>query len=304
MMVTDIFCYIISIIIVIITACLIIVYWKTVSLHSYPCYFNILLSLVISLDNILRLIPLSNGDKEIDKNFGCQFQAFVLLFFDKFMLAAMTVYSTISFLGVVKFDFYKLYEKLIFIISIVISFVISLFCAVLFMLNGVAKPGNVCYANSEAKIVNKKIIDSIITSFLGVLNVYFLIHLLFYIFNIIKENKNNKDERKAGNYLLHFWKFLTVLIIDLITFITVILIINDIYLTVLSDYHIYDLSYVIMSLIVVLLYTINSRIIEEFKKILCCKEDDLNNEILFPDDSEEKNIEFSDVKEENSNFNV
>jgi len=46
-----------SILIIFVTAFLILVYWKTKALHSYPCYFNIILSLVIEIDNILRIIP-------------------------------------------------------------------------------------------------------------------------------------------------------------------------------------------------------------------------------------------------------
>ena len=55
-------CFTFNIIIIFITTYLIIIYAKTKSLHSYPCYFNILLSSVISLDNIVRLIKVIDND--------------------------------------------------------------------------------------------------------------------------------------------------------------------------------------------------------------------------------------------------
>ena len=141
-----------SSIIVIFTIFLIIIYAKTKELHSYPCYFNILLSSVISIDNVLRLIPtFEDKNKDIDPNdkLACRFQGFNLALFDKFMLTTMTIYSIISFLGLVKYQFYKNNEKLLFIILIIIGFLISLFLAILFMLNGVTNYDDVCYVKAE-----------------------------------------------------------------------------------------------------------------------------------------------------------
>ena len=59
------FCIGFNALIILITTCLIIIYVKVKDLHSYPCYFNILLSSVISIDNISRLIR-PKGENKID----------------------------------------------------------------------------------------------------------------------------------------------------------------------------------------------------------------------------------------------
>ena len=48
-----------SSIIIIITIILILIYIRDEKFHDYPCYFNMFLSVVISLDNLFRILPLS-----------------------------------------------------------------------------------------------------------------------------------------------------------------------------------------------------------------------------------------------------
>ena len=197
-----------SLIIVIFTIFLIIIYSKK-ELHSYPCYFNIILSSVISIDNVLRLIPVyedknskEEGKKPNDK-FICKFQGFSLALFDKLMLTTMTIYSIISFLGLVKYQFYKSHERCLFITLIVIGFLISLFLAILFILNGVTNYDDVCYVkadkendNDEDLKVNKQLIDILVTSILLLINIYCIGHILFFLYGEIKENKNDDNKKK------------------------------------------------------------------------------------------------------------
>ena len=144
--------------IVIFTVFLIIIYAKTKDLHSYPCYFNILLSSVIAIDNVLRLIPTyeDKNDKDDDSNFkhnykfACKFQGFNLALFDKFMLTTMTIYSIISFLGLIKYQFYKSHEKCLFITLIIIGFLISLILAIIFIINGITNYDDVCYVKKKS----------------------------------------------------------------------------------------------------------------------------------------------------------
>ena len=211
-----IICYFFNTIITLITICLIFIYIKSKVLHSYPCYFNILLASVISLDNVLRLIPFYNRNNNNSPNDsgGCKFQGFTLAFLDKFMLTTMTIYSIISFLGLVKFNFYKKYEKWIFIILIIIGFLISLIMAILFILNGVTSYDDVCYVRDQSEDnepdikINKVVTDTTITFILFFINIYCIIRLLFYIHKIIRESEinieNNNEKKKSKKIFLSF----------------------------------------------------------------------------------------------------
>ena len=266
-----ILCFTFSIVIVFITTCLIIIYAKTKSLHSYPCYFNILLSSVISLDNIVRLLKVIDDEDELNPNnsLECKFQGFSLALFDKLMLTTMTIFSIISYLGVAKTEFYNHHEKCIFIILTIVGFMISLILAILFMLNGVVSNKDICYVKSSADDgelkINKQLIDAIVTSILLVINFYCIFQSLRYIYKIIKETKNNK-----GYYYFHLCKYIIIFILNNITFIVVILIILDKFFdnSVLTS-----LCYIILSLFIVLFYTVNKRVLLEGKKIICCTKD-------------------------------
>lgn len=297
-------CYILSFVIAFVTLCLIIIYIKTKELHSYPCYFNILLGLVISIDNILRLIPFNNSEnnnsdgKEKNYSIGCKIQGFSLALFDKFLLTTMTIYSTISFLGVVKFEIYKEYEKCIFITLTIISFLISLILACLFILNGVTSYSDICYVEYKGNDikVNKILIDGIVTSALFLINLYLIIHLLIYICIKISESKKSDNKREVKKYTHHFWKYFADLVLNIITFLMVIFIIFDIFF---SDV-ITSLSFVTLSLLVVLFYTLNFRILKEAKNIICCiKEENIpngdDNEDDNDNDNEDNNIEIGNL---------
>lgn len=286
-----ILCYTFNFIIIFITTCLIIIYAKTKSLHSYPCYFNILLSSVISLDNIIRLIKFIDFDNiqfDPNKSFRCNFQGFSLVFLDKLMLTTMTIFSIISYIGLTKNEFYNHYEKYIFIILTIISFVISLVLAILFMLNGVVNNEDICYVSPNELKVNKKLIDFIVTSILFVINFFCILRLLIKIFKIMKEGSNN--ERK--NYISHFCKYIFIFILSNTTFIVVILIILNKFLdnTVLTS-----LCYIILSLFIVLFYTVNRRVLGEGVNIICCVKEEKKNK-------EEEGIEITNIRSDSTDL--
>ena len=77
---------IISVIIAIFAIFLIIIYSIKRQFRAFPCYFNILFTLILAFDNIIRLIPEGKGtgeDKEKPKAILCHIQAFSLTLFDK-----------------------------------------------------------------------------------------------------------------------------------------------------------------------------------------------------------------------------
>ena len=134
--------YALSVILVLITSFIIFIYIKTKKLHSYPCYFNIILCLVIALDNVIRLIPLKDASPN---DIICKIQGYTLAFFDKLMVSMMTVYSIISFLGLVKNTCYKFHEKTIFVGLISLSIIFSLAFSLIFIKNTTAKYDDICY---------------------------------------------------------------------------------------------------------------------------------------------------------------
>ena len=286
-------CFGFNILIVLVTTCLIIIYVKVKDLHSYPCYFNILLSVVISINNIARLInPGGNSD-----NIGCKIQGFILALFDKLMLTTMTIYSIVTYLGIVNLEFYKENEKRIFIISTILSILISLIIAILFILNGVVVYDDVCYVRSSIDEtvrnlkVNKEIIDVIVNSILLVVNFYCILRLLIYIIKIILESKKNNEKRVLKDYFFFFLKYLIIFILNNMTFIMVILIIFDKFESEFTS-----LFYIILSFFIILFYTVNMRVLHEGKNIICCKKERTK--------SEEYKIEDEDYKIDNEEYKI
>ena len=76
--------YIINGFIILISLFLIFLYIKSKEFHQYQCYNIIILSIIIFLDNVLRLIPM-------DIFILRHIQAFLLSFFDKLILTIITL---------------------------------------------------------------------------------------------------------------------------------------------------------------------------------------------------------------------
>ena len=294
-----------SILIIFITAFLIIVYSKTKALHSYPCYFNIILCLVIEIDNILRIIPFYDNPNNYDENdiirlvkigdsYGCFFQGYALAFFDRIMLTTMTMYSAISFLGLVTFDFYKKYEKKIFIFLIIISFLIPLIMIIAFIQNIVEQNDDVCqmtfYKDKNELNIIKFIFDLVFTCILFFINLYSLLHLLIYICKLINKYKEKNQIQRVENFYFHFWKFVANLILTIITFTFVIIIKLD---KIDWSDETLSLIYIILSLFIVLFYTLNLRVLKEGKNILCCRNEETSED---NNNEEDEEIEISNFK--------
>ena len=132
------------------------------------------------------------------------------------------------------------------------------------------------------------------TSILLLINIYCIGHTLYFIFREIKENKN--DDRKKKNYYYHFWKYLIDFILTFLTFLMVILIIADI-----LDFPevVIGFIYVMLSLLIVLFFTINSRILQEIKRLICCKREEKKLSNIEVEDDEDEGIEISNIKNEN-----
>ena len=99
--------YIINGFIILISLFLIFLYIKSKEFHQYQCYNIIILSIIIFLDNVLRLIPM-------DIFILRHIQAFLLSFFDKLILTIITSQAFIMYLGVCHTKFFYKKEKRIF----------------------------------------------------------------------------------------------------------------------------------------------------------------------------------------------
>ena len=257
---------IMSSIIIIITIILILIYIRDEKFHDYPCYFNIFLSVVISLDNLFRVLPISKESDYDNPSWSCKIQSFILIFLDKLVLFSITVYSIIQFLGVVKFRTYKKYQRLIFYLSLSISIISSLILGLIFCIKHVRKTkhGHFCYVHTGETNEFKELSDSIITSSLFSINLYCIINIILFILKEI----NKKEERKKMQLNMHFWRFFIYLYLNTFTFYVAILLINESLFVQNESKH---LTYVTVTFFVHLFYTLNMPALYGFINLLTCK---------------------------------
>ena len=264
-----------SYIIILITIILIIIYIRDEKFHDYPCYFNIFLSIVISLDNLFRILPLSKQSDYDNPSWSCKIQSFILIFLDKLVLFSITVYSIIQFLGVVKFKIYKKYQRLIFYLSLSISILSSLILGLIFCIKHVRKTehGHFCYVHTGEKNKFKETFDSIIASSLFSINLYCIINILFFILKEINKN----EERKKMQLNMHFWRFFIYLYLNTFTFYVAILLINESLFVQNESKH---LTYVFLTFLVHLFYTLNMPAIYGFINLITCKKNEKRTRLM------------------------
>lgn len=291
---------IISIIIFIFAIFLIIIYSVKKNFRSFPCYFNILFTLIIAFNNLIRLIPGGKGTGEGDekpKEIECHIQAFALTLLDKLMLCFMTVYSIIAYLGSFQLFFYKSHEKLIFIILTIISLIISSVSTLIFYLHGISNRSQFCYVETKNKF--KKIVDSLITSALLIISLFCIIKLLIKIYQLKRERQNDTENEHVNEngIFFHFLRFMISFFINLFTFGYVLILINKV---IDMETFVKDLIYILLSLLAELFFTINSELIKEVKKIVTCSQ---GEEIDENEDINPRNTEISENLNEEECYN-
>lgn len=251
---------ILNIIIIIISLYLIFLFFKSKSFHKYPCYNMIIFSFIILLDNILRIIPINE-----DKNKCSTVEnviAYFIVFFDKLILATLSMQALIYYLGVLKSNFYSTYESKIFYITFIFSLLISGSLAGIYMKNGtVAYNSYYCYCRDKRY---KKVMDDIFNSIYLLISIYCSIVPLMYIFRKKKEVESGLIDDL--NYSHHFNRILITLLLNILTFVISFLIIYD---KLPSDY--VDLIYLIVCLIDDLFNCLNEEVYKETLKIFCKK---------------------------------
>jgi hypothetical protein len=250
---------------------------------SYYFLFNLIFTIVLLLDMIIRLFPVSRGDGINSRDVGgkesslCIFQAITLTFFDKFIITLTTVFSIISYVDKCSEDFneedHKKKGKTILIILLIVSFFISAICVLIFALQNFSDRSQFCYVETENSV--KIWVDFIVTLLLFITNL---------VFTLIT---NNRWKDKDKFIFREEWTecdlrlFYVNLAFNLITPFYVICLILRI---LPKGYSIKDYIYIILCLIVNSLFVIknkfNKYIIKFFKdKCHCCGNDiKVNNE--------------------------
>ena len=255
---------------------------KSKSFHTYPCYNMIIFSLILFLDNILRILPFTDS-KRGKHNTLEYIQAYLLVFFDKLILATLTMHAFIFYLGVIKTEFYYLHEKKIFYIPLIINLIIcSAISGIYIAIGGIHQLSNryYCYCNDSDE---KRIGDIVFNSIYYIINLFCTINLFVFI------NKRKK-EAEAGiiddlDYRHNFIRIILLFILNFCTFLESYLIVLD----VISGKYV-DILYLFTCLLIDLYNTLNKTVYQETLKIFC------------PKKYEEKFQPLKDLEDENKRY--
>lgn len=283
--------YALNIIIIIITFYLIFLTIKSKNLRVYPCYNVLYLSIILFIDNILRLVPTKNMHESLQY---CQ--AFILVCLDKLLLTTLVAQTIIIYLGVCQTNLYFSHEKLIYFSTVFINLLIGSALSITFLkLKGKTNYDGESiyyYCGSDE---TKELIDTIFNSVFLFINTMFTIVLLVYI-------TRKKNDAKLGliedlDYGHHHTKIVFMFIINSLLFVESYLIINDI----ISKY--VDVIYLITCIVIDVYYTMNKIIIKETMKIFCRKWYDKKYPLIKKNDSiTDDDDEDEDTRKKNSSF--
>ena len=251
---------VLNFIIILITFYLLFLYIKTEEFFFYGCIHILNLSLILSIDNIVRLllIPKSWSEYQVLH----YFQAFILVALDKFILLVLTVQVFIIYVGVMKTEFYFEHEKAIFLITFLGSLFLSLLFGGFYLLFGIVKYGCYYYAKGNN---TKTILDTIFNSVFLFFDTFFCSVI---ILNMVRKKDKIKESMNDTDYEHHLFKIILMFIANSFLYIESFLILYD-KLPVTNDY--IDLVYLVTCLIVDLIYSINRKVILESKKLFCKK---------------------------------
>ena len=244
-------------------------YIKCKALHTYPCYNKLAINLILLTNNILRVIPLAMFDESIG-SFLKNAQASLVIFTDKFYLIILTNQIVIQYLGIMHTNFYFKKEKQIFIYGTILSAMIAIVLAGIFIREGYVYKKDKLYYYGDNNKTYKKIIDTIYNGLLLFINVISLI--------IIIINSSIRSKLSSGmgntNYEHNFTQALIKFIVNAITYIIAFLII---YRTI-SGYDITDFVYLVGCLIVEIAYCFNKAVIKEICKLFSCQKNEEDRE--------------------------
>ena len=267
----NIFLYILSALITLFTIFLIVVYIKSDLLKSYPCYFNLYFCFIITLDNVIRLIPVDKNQDPDNPTSGCQAIAFILSTFDKLFVISITSFSIINYIIMINMEFYVKYTGKIYILSVIISICLSIILTTLFFVQGISKSSlkdSFCYVKTSGNI--KIITDTIFTCILLLIDLFCLSRILITISNYIKKYESEGNQLNKKKMKNHFWRFLLDLFLNIITFGFLILLIIKKLPFPENKRILKDSIYIILCFACELFFTINGQSYRAIMNIITC----------------------------------
>ena len=238
-----------------------IVFIKSKAFKKYQCYNLIIFIFVILLDCLVRIIPFSDDDHSSTNIFE-YFQAFLLVFFDKIILATITTQTILFYIGVIHTKTFKNNDKKAFFISFVINIVVSLSLSILYICFGgihLTSHRRYLYCNTSPF---KEISDPIFNAVYLIPNLYCSLFLIRYLFRKKKEIDSGLTE--DYDYIYNFKKTIIMTLLNIITFLESYLIIFD----VLSGEKT-DIIYLSTLLLICLFNCCNETVMKEAMKIFC-----------------------------------
>lgn len=239
-------------------------YRRCKALHTFPCYNKLTINLIIFINNLLRVIPLT-----YIKDGECQFlkdaQGYLIIFSDKFFLIILTNQIIIQYLGIMHTNYYFLHEKQIFIYGTLISAIISLAIAGIFIVGGASSKDDKLYYYGNNDVYYKKVIDTIYDGILVLINILCLIVI---IINSSIYTKKAKISGMGNTYYEHnFTQALIKFFANIITYLISFLIIFRVF----TGFGLTDFIYLLNCVIVDIIYCFNIVVIKELCKFCCNK---------------------------------
>ena len=265
--------YILCCLITLFTIFLMIIYFKSNVLKSYPFYFNIYFCIIITLNNGIRLIPSKKDENSDDPSLPCIIQAFVLSTFDKLFVASISAFCIINYIIMVRTKLYSEYTLRIYVISIVVGIIISVVLTIIFYTKGISVSNlkdSVCYVKTNTAL--KRILDSVYNGVLLFINLFCITRILFQITRIMKDSELNNNAQKRKNMKRHFWRFIICFFLNIITYVYIILLINK--KVSFGAHQVKDILYVILCLINEIFFSIHEETYKEMMRILTCNKND------------------------------
>lgn len=287
---------IVNILIIIIGFYLFFLFVKSKSFHTYPCYNMIIFSLILLLDNIFRIIPLKDSEAN-HKTFYEYIVAFILVFFDKMILATLTMHMLVFYLGAAKTKFYFDHERAIFLVPFIINVIVCFIITLVYILvNDIRQPQNKLYhycGDSDGK----KYTDIVFNSVYFCVNLFSSINLVIFICKRKKDAESGLIEDL--DYKRNSIRIIVLFLLNVATFLESYLIVFNKLRHVKAD-----LIYLTTCLLIDLYNSLNRIVYIETIKIFCknkyekyAKENDLNKLL---DDDEGGRSDSTELKRQRS----
>ena len=297
---SDIVLILISFIIALFTILIICIYSQGESFKSYPCYFNIFFCVVITIDNLIRLLHLSPNSPDAtldDASTMCWMQAIFLSFLDKIILNSITIYSIIHFLGIHMQIFYEQNFKKIYIILVIINLRLSSLITLVFCLKGLSLTSEICYPDTKNN--TKKILDTIFTCVLLFIDIICISLIIYGVCRLSRTYKESKDAMKMKASRKYICRFIIDLLINIIVFGYILLLINKMVFFIDKEHkYMKDVIYISLCLIVELFFTLNSELSKELMRLLTCNKVEKFKKKELPEDerlSDAEEVENEDI---------